>query len=106
MQITGEIGQQGFRAAPFLTYRPGHAQRQRVTMATPKIRTGLATQRQLILHQSLLKQNAGLEGVMGQHTLTETVDGVYRRFVHLPLGRQQLRSGVGQIFNLRHQRGK
>ncbi|MNC60905.1 hypothetical protein D3C75_1108170 [compost metagenome] len=71
-------------------------------MATPKVRTGLAAQRQFILHQRLLKQNAGLEGVVGQHTLAKTVDGVDCRFVHLPLGSQQLRGSIGQIVNFRH----
>ncbi|MNJ71650.1 hypothetical protein D3C77_682190 [compost metagenome] len=106
MQIARKIAQQSLWAAPLLANRPGNAQWQWVAVTPPKIGASLTAQRQFVLHQRLFKQNARLECVVSKHSLTKTVDSVDRRFVHLALGSQQLRGGLWQIANLRHQRGK
>lgn len=56
---------------------------QRVAVPTPEVRAGLIAQQRFIFYQLLFEQHARLKGVKAEHTLTKTVDGKHRRFIHL-----------------------
>ena len=83
LQIAIDIPQQRLRSFPRFKNRLRNVAGQRVAVSTPEVRTGLIAQQRFIFYQLLFEQHARLKGVKAEHTLTKTVDGKHRRFIHL-----------------------
>ena len=83
LQIAIDISQQRLRPFPRFKNHLRNVAGQRVAVPTPEVRAGLIAQQRFILYQLLFEQHARLKGVKAEHTLTKTVDGKHRRFIHL-----------------------